>query len=460
MAETTAQNKIKEITTEDILAAYQNGIGSEDWEEILKAKDLSSAAESLRSALVAGETVLEYQKQIADNYGTDIQDIKDKASRMPRGSSQIFNSENGSVALKDDGTISFAAGTVSHLELDPGGNLTAENVATRLKTNFLSVDADDIVVNNHKLNQKIYELADYKKVYNVYDGSVHIAGNLTMLGTVLVKAWEPNLQRYVLVRRQINIPVFSPSIGGAEVNPGLNITPDTEFIRKFRSTLNQTGISSYSDLMSTLQAKRAADIINQEKATAEKNEEIKKENEAKQATSMTSLTGQDPATVGASRIVVGTIQHGGGGGDFTGDKSVRYDGTANDMAKEAWSEAQRIAKDLNVDPTIIYGQWYHESGGFSSKLAMENRNLGGLTQTTPNGAENKQPDGGNYYMVFKSIRDYAEYFKRIWGPDIKGVSSAEQYALKLKQEGYYGDSYQNYVAGIYGGMKHIPSSLA
>ena len=287
-----------------------------------------------------------------------------------------------------------------------------------------------------------------------------------MLGTVLVRAWEPKLQRYVLVRRLINMPVFSPNIGSPEVHPGLKITPDSEFIRKFRKMLNETGINSMSDLQATLQAVRQAAISQQEQETTAKNEEIKKANEAKQAISMTKLTGQDPVTIGASVIAAGTMPygssslHGGGGGSFTGDKSVRYDGTANDMAKEAWSEAQRIAKYLNIDPTIIYGQWYHESGGFSSKLAMENCNLGGLTQTTPNGEANKQPDGGNYYMVFKSIHDYAEYFKRIWGPDIKGVSSVEQYASNLKREGYYGDSYENYVSGIYGGMKHIPSSSA
>ncbi len=466
MAKTASKTPKKQITAEEVMIAAKEGLTSTAWKTIMKASSLTPAALSLRSAISAGETIVEYQKPKPANFEVNKQDIKDKADYAPRGSHQIFCSENGSIALKDDGTVSFAAGTVSHLELDPGGNLTVQNVDTDIKTNFFSVEADDIIVNNHKLNQKLYELADFKKIKNTYDGTTQIAGNLTMLGTVLVKAWEPNLQRYVLVRRQINMPMFSPSVGGAEVNPGLNITPDTEFIRTFRKTLNQSGISSFGDLMSTLQATRAAAIMNQEQSTSAANEKIKQENAAKQTTLMTTLTGQDPASVGASAIVAGTMpyssssSHGGGGGSFDGDKSVRYDGTANDMAKEAWSEAQRIAKYLNIDPTIIYGQWYHESGGFSSKLAMENCNLGGLTQTTPNGEANKQPDGGNYYMIFNSIHDYAEYFKRIWGPDIRGVSSVEQYASNLKREGYYGDSYENYVSGIYGGMKHIPSSSA
>ena len=325
-------NTEQKLTVKDVLAAYKNGLESNNWKEMLFSKDLSSEAESLRNAIVAGEAVIEYQKQKSDSFKTNIKDIQDRANYAPRGSNQILCSENGSVALKDDGTISLAAGTISHLELDPGGNLTVENVDTSVKTNFFSVEADDIVVNNHKLNQKIYELADFKKVYNIYDGTTHIAGNLAMLGTVLVKAWEPNLQRYVLVRRQINMPVFSPDIAGANVNPGLNITPDIDFIRKFRKSLNQSGISSYDDLMSTIQAKRAADIMTQEQATAAQNNEIKKTAAAQQITSMATLTGQDPTAFGASEILAGitpynsngtvlsnSSSHGGGGGGFGED---------------------------------------------------------------------------------------------------------------------------------------------
>ena len=309
--------KKNQITAEDIIAAAKEGLKSKSWLEIMALPlTHSPALLALRTAIASGEMILEYQKQKASSFEVNKEEIKDKANYAPRGSNHIFCSENGSVALKDDGTISFAAGTVSHLELDPGGNLTVQNVDTDIKTNFFSVEADDIIVNNHKLNQKLYELADFKKIKNTYDGTTQIAGNLTMLGTVLVKAWEPNLQRYVLVRRQINMPMFSPSIGGAEVNPGLNITPDTEFIRTFRKTLNQSGISSFGDLMSTLQATRAAAIMNQEQSTSAANEKIKQESAAKQATLMTTLTGQDPASVGASAIVLNAMQYGGGGGSF------------------------------------------------------------------------------------------------------------------------------------------------
>lgn len=304
-----AENK-QNITREDILTAAKQGLNSAAWKAIVKIADLGSPGlNMLRAAIMAGETIIEYQKEKPNNFATNKENIKDKANYAPRGDHQVFCSDNGSIALKDDGTVSMAAGTVSHLELDPGGNLIAENVDTTIKTNFFSLDADDIVINNHKLNQKLYELADFKQVLNTYDGTPKIAGGLTMLGTVLVKAWEPNLQRYVLVRRQVNMPVFSPAIGGAVVNPGLNITPETEFIRKFKKALKSSGIQSYGDLMSGLEAARAAAVMNQEKATAAANEKIKQENKTKQAISMTTLTGQQNAggSVSPSQVAVGTV---------------------------------------------------------------------------------------------------------------------------------------------------------
>jgi hypothetical protein len=68
---------------------------------------------------------------------------------------------------------------------------------------------EEVVLNNHKLNPQIYDLADMKQVYDDPDKAI---GNLTMLGTVLVKAWEPNLKKYVLIRRQIRVPIFSPKL--------------------------------------------------------------------------------------------------------------------------------------------------------------------------------------------------------------------------------------------------------
>ena len=152
-------------------------------------------------------------------------------------------------------------------------------------------------------------------------------------------------------------------------------------------------------------------------------------------------------------------------GDFYGGLSnsvknaLGYDANANDRAREAWKQAQRIAPDLNIDPAILYGQWYHETKGFTSDLAVNDNNIGGLTQTAAK-AGYHQPDGSLYYMSFGSYEEFADYYKRVWGPYIKGSKSAEEFAARLKSEGYYGDLYSNYMPGVKNGMQHIPASAA
>lgn len=116
--------------------------------------------------------------------------------------------------------------------------------------------------------------------------------------------------------------------------------------------------------------------------------------------------------------------------------------------------AQQINERLGatIDPEWIYAQWRHESGNFTSQLTIENNNFGGLTQVEPNGEENKQPDGSNYYMMFDSPEDYANYYANylcLYEED--GLSSAQtiaDFAHVLKHGGYYGDSEENYVNSL------------
>ena len=62
-----------------------------------------------------------------------------------------------------------------------------------------------------------------------------------MLGTVLVKAWDHNLNRYVMIRRLVNMPLFSPTINSTDVHPGLKITPSTSKIVEMQSAFKESG---------------------------------------------------------------------------------------------------------------------------------------------------------------------------------------------------------------------------
>lgn len=125
----------------------------------------------------------------------------------------FINDNGSSMLLKESGEISLAADLYSHYKIIPGGHSVETTVQSNTITNRKQIKTDEIIVNKHKLNPAIYELADMRQ----YDNNSYTAiGNLTMMSTVLVKAWEPTLKKWVLIRRLARIPMFSPIMNLAD----------------------------------------------------------------------------------------------------------------------------------------------------------------------------------------------------------------------------------------------------
>lgn len=135
---------------------------------------------------------------------------------------------------------------------------------------------------------------------------------------------------------------------------------------------------------------------------------------------------------------------------------------SNVSIDKMWALANWASEKCKVDPKFIFGQWYHESGAFTSQLAVENYNFGGMTQSEPTGdPADKQPprDGNNYYMHFANPEEWAEYYAWYINrcPGVAGSNSVENFAQALKDNGYYGASISEYINGINGGIQAIPS---
>lgn len=107
-----------------------------------------------------------------------------------------------------------------------------------------------------------------------------------------------------------------------------------------------------------------------------------------------------------------------------------------------WKIAQYAHNKYGINTEIAYRQLYAEGtvGGELSRLAIENHNYAGLTQSEPNGEENKQPDGTNYYKMYNSDEEFADD----WIPNFiqpmgaLNAQNVDEYADKLKAGGYYG----------------------
>lgn len=115
-----------------------------------------------------------------------------------------------------------------------------------------------------------------------------------------------------------------------------------------------------------------------------------------------------------------------------------------------WGLALRAAQIAALPAEWIYSQWAHETDGFSSALCVDYNNLGGITQEEEN--DLPQPDGALWYRKFETAEAYADYFGhylRLYEEDgIYEATDIASYAAALKHGGYFGDTLENYIAGM------------
>lgn len=167
--------------------------------------------------------------------GKLIDKIKERVEQPDRAYEKgIVNPDTGaSLLLGKSGNVTVASSHNVQYKLNYASGLAREmSFQSDTITNRKTLKTDEIIINNHKLNPQLYELTDMKQLY--YDPNFAI-GNLTVNATVLVKAWEPNLEKWVLIRRPIRTPIFMNSLGipGApeEMDLDDNITSEIESMK-------------------------------------------------------------------------------------------------------------------------------------------------------------------------------------------------------------------------------------
>ena len=136
----------------------------------------------------------------------------------------IVNPETGSsILIKDNGDTTTAASLLSQQKTLSNGKVGEESIESDTYTVRKNLIVDEITINKHKLNPDIYELSDMRKLFNNEEQAI---GNLTFCTTVLVKAWEQNLKKWVLIRRPMRIPIFSPMLNLPDTPKNTDIKAD------------------------------------------------------------------------------------------------------------------------------------------------------------------------------------------------------------------------------------------
>ena len=166
-----------------------------------------------------------------------VNDLKEKSENTRSSVETGFvNDHTGSSFLLDrSGNATIAASKTVQYKLQYAcGHATEISLESNTITNRKNIITDEIIVNKHKFNSQFYELTDMKKYLNDPNQAV---GNLTISGTVLVKSWEQNLKKWVLIRRHIRTPMFSNMLNLPECPKDMDINNDiSDYIEEMRKS--------------------------------------------------------------------------------------------------------------------------------------------------------------------------------------------------------------------------------
>lgn len=152
-----------------------------------------------------------------------LSEIKEEAAYTDNSKDRaLINKNNGSsVVIRENGDISISPSSLSQIKGTADGHIIEQAIETNSTTVRKNINTDELIVNNHKFNPMFYELTDMRAI-----NETNAIGNLTVNTTVLVKAWEHTLQKWVLIRRPARIPMFSPVLNLANAPEQLSINSD------------------------------------------------------------------------------------------------------------------------------------------------------------------------------------------------------------------------------------------
>lgn len=171
-------------------------------------------------------SVTELKKEIenVNNVHPDLlSEAKNSATYIDRTADKgIINGDSGaSILARKDGSVHMSSSLMSQYRLDgANGHAIEHSIESTSITVRRRIEADEIVVNDHKLNPALYELSDMRKIHGRSDTAI---GNLTVFSAVLVKAWEPTLKKWVLIRRLARMPLFSPVLNLPDAPSALDL---------------------------------------------------------------------------------------------------------------------------------------------------------------------------------------------------------------------------------------------
>lgn len=226
----------------------------------------------MAEANTAGKIVLNIKENTPSDMQPKISKVIDKADFLNRQDDKgVINEDGGqtSVAVRDR-KVNIAASENTTSKVDGNSN---QHIRTsfeeKVVTNKWSLITDEANINGHKINPRLWEYTDFKQ-YEDQLKNKHIVGNFRISGTVLVKAWDHQLKRYMLIRRPARMPMFANLLNVPEINANLEITDPSKFIGDYPAKEStQSAADWYKQVLETKQKKDTSAKEQSEQTSAE-----------------------------------------------------------------------------------------------------------------------------------------------------------------------------------------------
>ena len=139
-----------------------------------------------------------------------------------------------SLISKANGTTIMNSGIYAQFKCDKdSGVITDVSLQSVSTTVQRELTTSDLIINRHKFNTQLLEFTNLKANRKT------VMGDLTMNATILVKAWEPTLEQFVLIRRPARFPIFGNLLDAYMIDDRLEAKGDyTEDLIEYKRDLN------------------------------------------------------------------------------------------------------------------------------------------------------------------------------------------------------------------------------
>ena len=160
--------------------------------------------------------------------------VKTKHATKGEDKGFINPSSGTTIASKNTGTTVMNSGIYAQYKCDKNSGVCNEiSLQSIANTVQRELTTCDLIINRHKFNTQFIEFTNMKKNMNT------VMGDLGIHTSILVKAWEPTLEEFVLIRRPARFPLFGNLLDAYTVDERLELDSDyNEDLLEYKRSLN------------------------------------------------------------------------------------------------------------------------------------------------------------------------------------------------------------------------------